>query len=126
MSLGARLIKPIQIIQNTFNNCTLIPFRFEGWQKYSCRVVEVTVKFSCFLIRVIVPEFRWYNGTIAQKRTRMVTIACTVLRSCFVTRTVAVWRAAILNNTTVPATPMTIYNAVSIQLTCRVQGKSIG
>ena len=109
---------------NTFKNFALILFRFESRQKHSCCVAQVAVQVPRFLVRVIVTEFRWYDGTIAQKRTRTMTLVRLYgFSSCFVTRTVAVWRTALLNNTT--SCTMTIYNTVAIQLIHRIKDRGI-
>jgi hypothetical protein len=81
-----------------------------------CRVVEVTAKFSCFLIRVIILEFRWYDGTISQKCTRTVTIICLYsFTLVFCNSDSCCMENSNIKQYYCTSHPTTIYNAVSIQ-----------
>ena len=111
---------------NTFKNFALILFRFESRQKHSCCVVKVAVKVPCFLVRVIVTEFRWYDGTIAQKRTRTMTVVRLygfTLMFCYSDG--CCMEDSIIKQYHCTSHAMTIYNTVSIQLIHRIKDGGI-
>ena len=111
---------------NTFKNFALILFRFESRQKHSCCVVKVAVKVLRFLVRVIVTEFRWCDGTIAQKRTRTMTVARLygfTLMFCYSDG--CCMENSITKQYHCTSNAMTIYNTVSIQSIRRIKDGDI-